>query len=114
MKTLRRSLPPNKRRLALRRGVALPHRRPHDEGRGRGVDVKSQYNVQWLPQHRGFSRFPPTSGERRDQLYSGLLQHLYKGKEEKEAAVAVAVGQALRAVRGVTRVVIGGAPAERG
>ncbi len=80
------------------------------------MDVKSQYNVQWLPQDRGFSRFPPTSGERRDQLYSGLLQHLYKGKEEKEAevAVAVAVDQALWAVRGVTRVVIGGAHAELG
>ena len=73
-----------------------------------------------MPQDRGFSRFPPTSGERRDQLYSGLLQHLYKGKEEKEAevAVAVAVDQALWAVRGAlrgaTREAIEGAHAELG
>ncbi len=81
------------------------------------MDVKSQYNVQWLPQHRGFGRFPPTSGERRDQLYSRLLQHLYKGQEkgqEKEAEVAVAVDQALWVLKGATREAMEGAHVELG
>jgi L-alanine-DL-glutamate epimerase-like enolase superfamily enzyme len=59
----------------------------------------------------GLRRFPPTSGKRRIKLYSRLLQHLYKG-QEKEAAVAV--DQALWALRGATREAIEGAHAELG
>ena len=66
----------------------------------------------------GLSDSPHRKGEKLIWLYSRLLLHLYKGKEEKEAEVAVAVDQALWAVRGAlrgaTREAIEGAHAELG